>query len=262
MSQTKIAISNLSHRFEIDGREVLALADISLEVADGEFVAIIGPSGCGKSTLLNIISGLFAPSTGRVTVDGRPVTGLNPRIGYMFARDALLPWRTALANVEFGLELRGGAVRERRERARELLRVAGLQGFEASYPSQLSQGMRQRVALARTLAIDPDIVLMDEPFGALDAQTKLFLRIWERHRKTVVFVTHDLFEAIAMADRVVVFGAHPGRIKSIVGVDLPRPRSVTGGRFGPRFQDLYERLWEDLRYEVVRGAPEPRDGGG
>ena len=267
MSQTKIAISNLSHRFEIDGREVLALADISLEIDDGEFVAIIGPSGCGKSTLLNIISGLFAPSTGRVTVDGRPVTGLNPRIGYMFARDALLPWRTALANVEFGLELRGGAVRERRERAQELLRVAGLQGFEASYPSQLSQGMRQRVALARTLAIDPDIVLMDEPFGALDAQTKLvledeFLRIWERHRKTVVFVTHDLFEAIAMADRVVVFGAHPGRIKSIVGVDLPRPRSVTGGRFGPRFQDLYERLWEDLRYEVVRGAPEPRDGGG
>ena len=267
MSQTKIAINNLSHRFEIDGREVLALADISLEIDDGEFIAIIGPSGCGKSTLLNIISGLFEPSTGRVTVDGRPVTGLNPRIGYMFARDALLPWRTALANVEFGLELRGVAVRERRERAQELLRLAGLQGFEASYPSQLSQGMRQRVALARTLAIDPDIVLMDEPFGALDAQTKLvledeFLRIWERHRKTVVFVTHDLFEAIAMADRVVVFGAHPGRIKSIVGVDLPRPRSVTGGRFGPRFQDLYERLWEDLRYEVVRGAPEPRDGGG
>src|SRR5229473_1107209 len=249
MSQTKIAISNLSHRFEIDGREVLALADISLEVDDGEFVAIIGPSGCGKSTLLNIISGLFAPSTGRVTVDGRPVTGLNPRIGYMF-----------------GLELRGGAVRERRERARELLRVVGLQGFEASYPSQLSQGMRQRVSLARTLAIDPDIVLMDEPFGALDAQTKLvledeFLCIWERHRKTVVFVTHDLFEAIAMADRVVVFGAHPGRIKSVVDVDLPRTRSVTGGRFGPRFQHLYERLWEDLRYEVVRGALEPPDGG-
>ena len=171
MSQTKIAISNLSHRFEIDGREMLALADISLEVDDGEFVAIIGPSGCGKSTLLNIISGLFAPSTGRVTVDGRPVTGLNPRIGYMFARDALLPWRTALANVEFGLELRGAAVRERRERARELLRVAGLQGFEASYPSQLSQGMRQRLSLARATLNDPKVLLLDEPFSNLDPQS-------------------------------------------------------------------------------------------
>jgi ABC-type nitrate/sulfonate/bicarbonate transport system ATPase subunit len=192
-------------------------------------------------------------------VDGVPVTGLSPRIGYMFARDALLPWRTTLANVEFGLELRALPSSERRERARELLRVVGLEGFEASYPSQLSQGMRQRVSLARTLAIDPDILLMDEPFGALDAQTKLvledeFLRIWEEHRKTVVFVTHDLFEAIAMADRVVVFASRPGRIKSVVAIDLPRPRSVTSGRFGTHFQSLYDRLWEDLRYEVVREA--------
>jgi NitT/TauT family transport system ATP-binding protein len=257
MTSAKIAITNLSHRFTIDGREVLALDDVSLDVAEGEFVAIVGPSGCGKSTLLNVVSGLFPPTSGRATVDGASVAGLNPRIGYMFARDALLPWRTMLANVEFGLEVRGMAASERQDRAHELLRVVGLEGFEASYPSQLSQGMRQRVAIARTLAVDPDILLMDEPFGALDAQTKLvledeFLRIWERRRTTVVFVTHDLFEAIAMADRVVVFTARPGRIKSVVAIDLPRPRSVTSGRFGPRFQELYDRLWEDLRYEVVR----------
>ncbi len=252
----KIVIESLSHAFDIDGRWVPVLTDVSLEVAEGEFLAIVGPSGCGKSTLLNIVSGLFPPTTGRVTVDGVPVEGINPRIGYMFARDALLPWRTSLANVAFGPELAGEPADRREARARDLLRLTGLAGFEGSYPSQLSQGMRQRVSLARTLARNPDILLMDEPFGALDAQTKLvleeeFLRIWERDRKTVIFVTHDLFEAIAMADRVAVFSARPGRIKSLVALDLPRPRSVTAGRFGPRFQDLYDRLWDDLRYEVV-----------
>jgi len=252
----KIVVESLSHAFDIDGRSVPVLTDVSLEVAQGEFLAIVGPSGCGKSTLLNIVSGLFPPTTGRVTVDGVPVDGINPRIGYMFARDALLPWRTSLANVAFGPELAGEPADRREARARDLLRLTGLAGFEGSYPSQLSQGMRQRVSLARTLARNPDILLMDEPFGALDAQTKLvleeeFLRIWERDRKTVIFVTHDLFEAIAMADRVAVFSARPGRIKSLVALDLPRPRSVTAGRFGPRFQDLYDRLWDDLRYEVV-----------
>ena len=252
----KIVVESLSHAFDIDGRSVPVLTDVSLEVAQGEFLAIVGPSGCGKSTLLNIVSGLFPPTTGRVTVDGAPVEGINPRIGYMFARDALLPWRTSLANVAFGPELAGEPADRREARARDLLRLTGLAGFEGSYPSQLSQGMRQRVSLARTLARNPDILLMDEPFGALDAQTKLvleeeFLRIWERDRKTVIFVTHDLFEAIAMADRVAVFSARPGRIKSLVALDLPRPRSVTAGRFGPRFQDLYDRLWDDLRYDVV-----------
>ena len=252
----KIVVESLSHAFDIDGRSVPVLTDVSLEVAQGEFLAIVGPSGCGKSTLLNIVSGLFPPTTGRVTVDGVPVDGINPRIGYMFARDALLPWRTSLANVAFGPELAGEPADRREARARDLLRLTGLAGFEGSYPSQLSQGMRQRVSLARTLARNPDVLLMDEPFGALDAQTKLvleeeFLRIWERDRKTVIFVTHDLFEAIAMADRVAVFSARPGRIKSLVALDLPRPRSVTAGRFGPRFQDLYDRLWDDLRYEVV-----------
>ena len=252
----KIVVESLSHAFDIDGRSVPVLTDVSLEVAQGEFLAIVGPSGCGKSTLLNIVSGLFPPTTGRVTVDGAPVEGINPRIGYMFARDALLPWRTSLANVAFGPELAGEPADRREARARDLLRLTGLAGFEGSYPSQLSQGMRQRVSLARTLATGPDLLLMDEPFGALDAQTKLvleeeFLRIWERDRKTVIFVTHDLFEAIAMADRVAVFSARPGRIKSLVALDLPRPRSVTAGRFGPRFQDLYDRLWDDLRYEVV-----------
>jgi NitT/TauT family transport system ATP-binding protein len=256
LPRPRIAVENLSHVFEIDGHAVRVLADVTLDVAEGEFLAIVGPSGCGKSTLLNVVSGLLAPATGRVSIDGAPVQGLNPRIGYMFARDALLPWRTSLANVAFGPELRGEPAGRREARARDLLRLAGLAGFEGSYPSQLSQGMRQRVSLARTLATDPDILLMDEPFGALDAQTKLvleeeFLRIWERDRKTVIFVTHDLFEAIAMADRVVVFSARPGRIKSVVAIDLPRPRSITGGRFGARFQELYDRLWDDLRYEVV-----------
>ncbi len=252
----KISVENLSHAFDIDGRTVPVLADVSLDVSEGEFLAIVGPSGCGKSTLLNIVSGLFLPLAGRVTIDATPVDKINPRIGYMFARDALLPWRTTLANVALGPELRGESPPAREAKARELLRVTGLEDFARSYPSQLSQGMRQRVSLARTLATDPDILLMDEPFGALDAQTKLvleeeFLRIWERDRKTVIFVTHDLFEAIAMADRVAVFSARPGRIKSIVGIDLPRPRSVTAGRFGPHFQELYDRLWDDLRYEVV-----------
>ena len=256
MVTPKITVENLSHAFEIDGRAVPVLTDISLQVAPGEFLAIVGPSGCGKSTLLNIVSGLFPPTAGRVAIDGAAVRTINPRIGYMFARDALLPWRTTLANVALGPELQGMPAADREAKARALLRLAGLEGFERSYPSQLSQGMRQRVSLARTLATDPDILLMDEPFGALDAQTKLvleeeFLRIWERDRKTVVFVTHDLFEAIAMADRVAVFSARPGRIKSAVPIDLPRPRSVTAGRFAPHFQDLYERLWSDLRYEVV-----------
>ncbi len=252
----KIVLRGVSHTFQIDGRRVPVLVDVSLEVVQGEFLAIVGPSGCGKSTLLNIIAGLFPPTAGHVMVDGAPVQRINPRIGYMFARDALLPWRTALANVAFGLELRSIPKEQQQSRARELLHLVGLGGFEHTYRDQLSQGMRQRVALARTLATDPDILLMDEPFGALDAQTKLvveeeFLRIWERDRKTVVFVTHDLVEAIAMADRVVVLSARPGHVKSLVGIDLPRPRSVLGGRFGARFQDLYERLWEDLRYEVA-----------
>jgi NitT/TauT family transport system ATP-binding protein len=256
MPRRKIAVESLSHAFEIDGRTVRVLVDVSLDVAEGEFLAIVGPSGCGKSTLLNIASGLFPATSGHVTIDGVPVQGIHPRIGYMFARDALLPWRTSLANVAFGPELHGEPPSAREAKARDLLRLTGLAGFEGTYPSQLSQGMRQRVSLARTLATDPDILLMDEPFGALDAQTKLvleeeFLRIWERDRKTVIFVTHDLFEAIAMADRVAVFSARPGRIKSVVAIDLPRPRSVTAGRFGPHFQELYDRLWDDLRYEVV-----------
>ncbi|MBI3104546.1 MAG: ATP-binding cassette domain-containing protein, partial [Candidatus Rokubacteria bacterium] len=161
----KIVVESLSHAFDIDGRSVPVLTDVSLEVAQGEFLAIVGPSGCGKSTLLNIISGLFPPTTGRVAVDGAPVEGINPRIGYMFARDALLPWRTSLANVAFGPELAGEPADRREARARDLLRLTGLAGFEGSYPSQLSQGMRQRVSLARTLARNPDILLMDEPFG-------------------------------------------------------------------------------------------------
>jgi NitT/TauT family transport system ATP-binding protein len=228
---------------------------VSLTVEDGEFVSLIGPSGCGKTTLLNAIAGFIAPDSGRVEVDGVRVAGIQAeRTAFMFARDALLPWRTAVRNVELGL--RYGRRRSRdRQRAVELLELVGLGSYGGFYPAQLSQGMRQRVALARTLATDRDILLMDEPFGALDAQTKTvmeneFSRIWEQSRKTVVFVTHDLMEAVALSDRVVVMSHRPGRIKAVYRIDLPRPRVVIELPSQPKFNELYRTLWEDLKPEL------------
>jgi NitT/TauT family transport system ATP-binding protein len=242
-------------------RELVALDDINLTIPDGQFVALVGASGCGKTTLLNMMAGLIAPTDGAIEVGGRRPALPNPDIGYMFARDALLPWRTAQRNVELPLETRGQTRSQRSARAREMLEMVGLQGRERQFRLQLSQGMRQRVALARTLASDPSLLLMDEPFAALDARTKLtmqmeFLRIWERHqgsdkRKTVVFVTHDLQEAVLLADRVVVMLPNPGRIAEDRIIDLPRPRAEQLGEL--LYTDAFKAIAHEL-FECLEGA--------
>ncbi len=255
-TRAKVQVENVRHSL-VDPRtrgSVEAIANAETAIAEGEFVSIVGPSGCGKTTLLNMIAGLIHPTEGQIKIDGTPLNGLHPAdIGYMFARDTLLPWRTVAGNVELALEFHREP--QRRERALEQIRLVGLEGFERHYPDQLSQGMRQRVALARTLLRDPGLLLMDEPFGALDAQTRLlmqgeFLHLWEARQITVVFVTHDLVEAIALSDRVLVFSARPGRIKAEYKVDLPRPRVVDELQGDSRFQALYERIWQDLKVEA------------
>lgn len=240
-----------------DDEPVLAVQNIDLSIPAGQFVAVVGPSGCGKTTILNMLAGLINPTKGSVSRHGVEVDGPSKDIGYMLARSALSPWRTARKNVEFGLEIRGVGKRERRQRSTELLRTLGLEAFADSFPSQLSQGMNQRVAIARTLAMDPDLWLMDEPFGALDAQTRLtvqaeFIRLWESaEKKTVIFVTHDLEEAVLLADRVIVMTARPGRIKSDTIIDLPRPRIIDELRFDERFKEAEHRIWQELRDEIV-----------
>lgn len=247
-------------------RDLVALDDINIEIPEGQFVALVGASGCGKTTLLNMMAGLITPSAGEISVGGTRPTLPNPGIGYMFARDALLPWRTAQRNVELPLETRGQPRAERAARAKEMLAMVGLEGRERQFRLQLSQGMRQRVALARTLASDPSLLLMDEPFAALDARTKLamqmeFLRIWESHqgsekRKTVVFVTHDLQEAVLLADRVVVMLPHPGRIAEDRVIDLPRPRAERLGEilYTDEFKAIAHDLFESLEGAISRPA--------
>jgi NitT/TauT family transport system ATP-binding protein len=251
----KIRLANVGIVYRPRGREpVVAVENVTLDVPEGSIVTIVGPSGCGKSTLLNVVAGLMAASTGAVQVDGSPVCGVRHDVGYMFARDGMMPWRTAIENVEFGLEVRG--IADRRERAAEWLRKVGLEKFKTHYRHELSQGMRQRVAVARTFAIEPNILLMDEPFGALDSQTRLllqglFLSVWERSKRTVLFVTHDLHEAIFLSDVVVVFTNRPGRVKSIVPIALPRPRLPPAElAVAPEFRDIYSRIWNDLKDEV------------
>jgi len=224
-----IIFSNVSVEFKAAG--VLAIDDVSLRVGVGEFVSVVGPSGCGKTTLLNFAAGLLPPGVtrGELLVGGKPPVMGNRDIAYMLARDALCPWRTTLENAELGCEIRGLPPEVRRARALDLIEKVGLKGFEVAYPKALSQGMRQRVALARTFALDSPILLMDEPFGALDAQTKLqledvLLSLWQRERRTVLFITHDLSEAVLMSDRVIVMSARPGRIIADVPIALARPR--------------------------------------
>jgi len=250
---TTLEIDSVTHRFDTPSGGVEAVRDISVEVAEHEFVAIVGPSGCGKTTVLNIVSGLLNPTSGGVRFEGRPIEGVHPEIGYMPARDSLYPWRTCLRNVTLPMEFRGlGDNRSRKETARELMASVGLAGFEDSFPNALSHGMRQRVAIARTFASRPRLLLMDEPFSALDSQTKLvvqdlFLRIWEEHRQTVLLITHDIMEAVALADRVIVFSARPGTIKAVYDIDLPRPRSVQDLVFdSAEFQSHIRRIWRDL----------------
>lgn len=250
-----IEYRGVARRFHSRSGTVVACEDVNLSVRRGEFMAIVGPSGCGKSTLLNMAAGLMAPSTGQVFYDGGPVPTPNTNVGYLTQRDTLLPWRTVEDNVAIALELRGQSRADRLRNAHEWLDRVGLTGFEKSYPAQLSGGMRRRVALARTLAYEPETILMDEPFGALDAQLRMvmheeLLKLWTGTRKTVIFVTHDLAEALTLADRIAVFSARPGRIRSIETVDLPRPRDVFRIRFDPHFGELHDRLWSYLEASV------------
>ncbi|WP_226504668.1 ABC transporter ATP-binding protein [Pseudomonas sp. MWU16-30317] len=237
---------------------VAVLDDFNLQVREGEFLSILGPSGCGKSTFLNILAGLTRKTGGQLDIDGQPLQGINRSQGVVFQGYALLPWRNVLDNIAVGLEIRGVGKRERLERAREYLSLVGLDGFAARYPHELSGGMRQRVAIARSLAYQPDVLLMDEPFAALDAQTREnlqdeLLRIWESYKKTIVFITHSLDEAIFLSDRVAVMTQRPGRIKEIFDIDLPRPRAP-GLRNTHAFVELRQRAWEALRDEVSHGA--------
>ena len=234
-----------------------AVADVTLTVGAGEFVSVVGPTGCGKSTLLNVAAGLLAPSRGTVHVFGQPLAGINTRAGYMFQSESLMPWRTALQNVMAGLEFRG--VPDARAQAEAWLKRVGLGGFGDRYPHQLSGGMRKRSSLAQTLALDPDIILMDEPFSALDIQTRQLmenevLALWAEKKKAVLFITHDLDEAIAMSDRVVVLSAGPA--SHPIGeftIDLERPRDVAEVRATPRFLELHGAIWNVLREEVLKG---------
>ena len=250
VSATFVSRDNAAQRYT-------AVRDISLSVAAGEFVSVVGPTGCGKSTLLNLAAGLLAPSTGTVSVFGQTLTSINQRAGYMFQAESLMPWRTALGNVAAGLEFRG--VLDAQSQAEDWLRRVGLGGFGDRYPHQLSGGMRKRTSLAQTLALDPDIILMDEPFSALDIQTRQLmenevLALWQAKRKAVLFITHDLDEAIAMSGRVVVLSAGPG--SHPIGefdIDLPRPRDVAEIKTSPRFVELHSAIWAVLRDEVLKG---------
>jgi NitT/TauT family transport system ATP-binding protein len=241
------------------GQRYTAVQEVSLSVAAGEFVSVVGPTGCGKSTLLNVGAGLLQPSTGAVRVFGQPLQGINTRAGYMFQAESLMPWRTALGNVMAGLEFRGVLLAGARAQAEDWLRRVGLGGFGDRYPHQLSGGMRKRTSLAQTLALDPDIILMDEPFSALDIQTRQLmenevLALWASKRKAVLFITHDLDEAIAMSDRVVVLSAGPAaRPIGEFAIDLERPRDVAEVRTTPRFIELHKAIWDVLREEVLKG---------
>ncbi|TCU30818.1 NitT/TauT family transport system ATP-binding protein [Rhizobium azibense] len=236
----------------------VAVQDVNLTVADGEFLAIVGPTGCGKSTVLNAIAGLLKPASGTVAIDGAPVKGVQNDIGYLFQQDALLPWKTSIENVELGLLFKGVPSAERRERSMNWLAKVGLKGFEHRYPHQLSGGQRKRVQMAQALISGPKVILMDEPFSALDIHTRHLmqnelLRLWQEERRAVVMITHDLEEAIALGDRVAILAAGPrSRVIESFPVELERPRDVAEIKLDPRFMDLYRNIWASLRGEVEK----------
>ncbi len=257
-----LSLENISCTFvsrDDRSQRYTALKDTTLVAAEGEFVCVVGPTGCGKSTLLNVAAGLLQPSSGSVKVAGEPLVGVNRRAGYLFQAEALMPWRSALDNVIVGLEFRGVARAEAVERGNDWLKRVGLSGFGGRYPHQLSGGMRKRVSLAQTFILSPEILLMDEPFSALDVQTRQLmenelLELWSAERKSVVFITHDLEEAIALSDRVVVLSAGPethpiGEYK----IDLERPRDVSEIRLTPRFLELHAQIWHTMKEEVLKG---------
>jgi NitT/TauT family transport system ATP-binding protein len=262
-SVAALEVEHVSVRFATPSRGVHGvLSDVSLAVADGTFLAVVGPSGCGKSTLLNVAAGLLAPGAGRVFALGTELVGVNPHAAYLFQQDGLLPWRSVLGNVMLGLVFRHVPRREAEAAARRWIARVGLKGFEDRFPHQLSGGMKKRVAIAQSWIVDPRILLMDEPFAALDVQTRQhmenqLLELWQETRKTVLFITHDLEEAIALADEIVVLTAGPdARVKGRYAVDLARPRDVAEIRLTPQFMTLYRRIWADLRDEVKRSQEE------
>ena len=239
-----------------DGASLTAIRDFSVRVRRGEFVAIVGPTGCGKSTALSLITGLAQPTSGEVLVFGSPVRGIDPRIGFVFQQDAVFPWRNVLDNVAAGPMFRGMKRAEARTLAQDWIKRVGLSGFDKHYPHQLSGGMRKRVALAQTFINGPEILLMDEPFSALDVQTRVFMQdellgLWGSSNASVVFVTHDLEEAVGLADRVVVLTSGPATVKAVYDIPLPRPRVLSELRFDPQFVEISHVIWENLREEVM-----------
>jgi NitT/TauT family transport system ATP-binding protein len=256
----RIDVKGLSKSFQLAGTAIEAVREVSFSVRRGEFVALLGPSGSGKSTVLNMTATLVKPSSGQILIDGKPVIAgkATPGVGYVFQRDTLFPWRTVADNIGYGLQLAGVGDAERKERVATCLAQAGLQGFGDAYPSALSGGMRQRAALMRTLVVEPQVLLMDEPFGALDTHTKIdmhevLLRIWDREQQTVLFVTHDLGEALTLADRIILFSARPGQIKDMFDVDFARPRDAVKVRETPRYAELFQHIWHSLGEEFVKG---------
>ncbi len=262
-----LSFQNITVTFtsQSDGSSYTAVRDTTIDIADGEFVSVVGPTGCGKSTLLNIAAGLLRASSGEVKIFGQPLQGINAQAGYMFQAESLMPWRSALDNVTAGLQFRGVARDEANKRGEDWLARVGLAGFGARYPHQLSGGMRKRVALAQMLILDPKIMLMDEPFSALDIQTRQLmenelLQLWEADKKSVLFITHDLEEAISLSDRVIVLAAGPGThpIGEFV-IDLPRPRDVAEIRMTPRFLQLHEQIWSAMKEEVLKGYQQTKN---
>ena len=250
----KLEVRNLGKVFSSRKGETEALRDVNCSIQKGEFVSIVGASGCGKTTLLRMLNGLIPPSSGQVLLDGKAVTKPGPDRGVVFQQDALLPWRNLLDNVLIGPELQGRRA-EARQEALRFIRMVGLEGFEDYYPHELSGGMRQRVNLARALVVDPEVLLMDEPFAALDSQTREvmqaeLLKIWEQDRKTVLFVTHQIDEAVYLSDRVLIFTVRPGRLKEVVEIDLERPRSLEVKRT-PEFAALVDHIWRAIEHEVI-----------
>lgn len=257
-NEVLVSAENVSKIFKSqNGKQIEVLSNVNLHIKRHEFVAIVGPSGCGKSTLLNILAGLYEPDTGQTSIDGQATKGINIKAGHISQADTLLPWRTVLENVELGLEIRGISKRERREQASKLIEKVGLRGFERNYPFELSGGMKKRVAIIRTLAYDPGIVFMDEPFVGLDVQTRDqleddILRLWQETQKTIVFVTHDLAEAITLADRVILMSVRPATIKAEYPIALPRPRSAVETKFTTQFNEIHRLIWKDLSDEVKK----------
>jgi NitT/TauT family transport system ATP-binding protein len=258
-SRVAVHLDGVSIAYQLkDGSRYEAVAPATLSVSEGELVSIVGPTGCGKSTLLNAAAGLIRPSSGRVEIFGQSLEGLNAQAGYLFQQDALMPWKTAIDNVAIGLEVAGTPRREALVTARGLLGQVGLRGFADRYPHQLSGGQKKRVGLAQILARQPKILLMDEPFGPLDAQTRiimgdLLLRLWQQDRKALIFITHDLEEAIALSDRVIVMSSGPSsRLIGDFAIDLPRPRDIADIRVEPRFHALHRDIWNTLKVEVQR----------